>query len=561
MGSAHGTLEQRDGHGYSRGPAGVAGGCGIGGIDCVRQHFQFAFGASDGTKPRIDDAPGSRRGKKPAGAADVDGRLAIGRIGRSRGIAAGTLDADDDRQFRTERHSAAGERGAERPSDVVHDGGLINVRPYLWLDSGAAVLTPGRERVGPSIGIVAAGSATVTGVSPNRGDGSLDDASGRSGLARTQLCWTSGGESSSANTFSTTSPGFDASGVLTINVSVPDARYKNSQSLEVYWTQAVQQVRALPGVAAVGAVTPLPLSGDNFSSSFSVEGRTIPDKDEPSAEIRVATPDYFRAMKISVQQGRGFTEADRLGGARVLLASERAARQFFPDGNAIGQRLRFGAKGGYERNEGEIVGIVGDVRHDGMDTPAPPIVYVPLMQAGMDAATLVIRGEGIAGVAQEARKQLQGIDREALVGEAVPLEDLVSGSLGQRRFYMMLLGGFATLALALAAVGLYGVISYSAAQRPQEIGIRVALGATRSEVLGLIIRQGMKVAGVGLMVGLALALILSRAMKSLLVGVSTSDPIALGVSAGVLLVVAVLACFVPARRATRVDPVVALRFD
>jgi putative ABC transport system permease protein len=356
-------------------------------------------------------------------------------------------------------------------------------------------------------------------------------------------------------------PGFDASGVLTINVSVPDARYKTSQSLQVYWTQALQRVGALPGVATVGAVTPLPLSGDDFSSSFRVEGRTIPDKEEPSAQIRIATPEYFRTMQIPLRKGRGFTEDDRLGATRVLLASEKAARQFFPDGNVIGQRLRFGAKGGYERNEGEIVGIVGDVRHDGMDTPAPPIFYVPLIQAGMDGATLVIRGQGIAGVAQEARKQLQGIDREALVSDAIPMEDLVDGSLGQRRFYMMLLAGFAALALVLAAVGLYGVISYSAAQRTQEIGIRVALGATRGEVLGLIMRQGMKVASIGLIIGLVFALALNHTIKGLLVGVSATDPLTLAITGGVLLIVAALACFVPARRATRVDPVVALRFD
>ena len=186
---------------------------------------------------------------------------------------------------------------------------------------------------------------------------------------------------------------------------------------------------------------------------------------------------------------------------------------------------------------------------------------MPLAQAGLDSATLVIRGQGLANSAQSTRKLLQGIDRDALVGEAVPLENLVDGSLGQRRFTMMLLAAFAALALLLAAVGLYGVISYSVAQRTQEIGIRVALGATRGEVLGLIMRQGMKVAGAGLLVGLALALLLTRVLKDLLVGVSSTDPVTLGITAGTLLVVAASACFVPARRATRVDPVVALRFD
>lgn len=356
-------------------------------------------------------------------------------------------------------------------------------------------------------------------------------------------------------------PGFEPAGVLTLTLSVPDARYKTSPSLQAYWTEALTKARSVPGVDAVGAVMPLPLSGDDFSSSFSVEGRSVPDKDEPSAQVRAATPDYFRAMQIPLKQGRSFTDADRLGATRVVLASEKAVKAFFPDGNAIGQRLRFGARGGYEKNEGEIVGVVGDVRHDGVDIPAPPTFYVPLVQAGLDSATLVIRGQSLANSAQSTRKLLQDIDHDALIGEAVPLEDLVDGSLGQRRFTMMLLAAFAGLALLLAAVGLYGVISYSAAQRTQEIGIRVALGATRGEVLGLIMRQGMKVAGVGLFIGLALSLVLTRAMKGLLVGVSATDPATLGITAGLLLVVAAVACFVPARRATRVDPVVALRFD
>jgi putative ABC transport system permease protein len=356
-------------------------------------------------------------------------------------------------------------------------------------------------------------------------------------------------------------PGFEPAGVLTLTLSVPDARYKTSQSLEAYWNEALVKARSLPGVDAVGLVMPLPLSGDDFSSSFSVEGRSVPDKDEPSAQVRAATPDYFRAMQIPVKQGRAFTEADRLGSTRVLLASEKAVQAFFPDGNAIGQRIKFGARGGYEKNEGEIVGIVGDVRHDGIDIPPPPMFYVPLAQAGLDSSTLVMRGRGLSGSAQTVRKLLQEIDHDALAGEAVPFEDLVDGSLGQRRFTMMLLAAFAGLALLLAAVGLYGVISYSAAQRTQEIGIRVALGATRGEVLGLIMRQGMKVASLGLAIGLALALVLTRVMKGLLVGVSATDPATLGVTAAVLLVVAALACFVPARRATRVDPVVALRFD
>ena len=357
-------------------------------------------------------------------------------------------------------------------------------------------------------------------------------------------------------------PGFDPRGVVTLNISVPDAHYKNSAALQSYWDAVLAKLRALPGVTSVALVNELPMSGDDFSSSFSVEGRTVPEKDEPSAEIREATPDYFRTMAIPLKQGRMFTDADRLGGTRVLLISETAARIFFPGGDAVGQRLRFGARGGYEENKGEIVGIVGDVRHFGVDAPAPPMFYLPLAQAGLDGAAAVIRTAGSPGaLGPPARKLIQSIDRDALVGEAIALETMVSGSLGQRRFYMMLLGAFAALALVLAAVGLYGVISYSVAQRTQEIGIRVALGAARKEVLSMIMRQGLGFAAIGLAIGQVMAIILSRALKGLLIGVSTTDPLTLVVTAVVLLIVAVLACYVPARRATRVDPMVALRFD
>jgi putative ABC transport system permease protein len=356
--------------------------------------------------------------------------------------------------------------------------------------------------------------------------------------------------------------GFDPNGVLTMDVSVPDAHYKNSLSLQSYWDEVLARVRGLPGVTSVALVTPLPLSGDDFSSSFRVEGRSVPEKDEPSAEVREATPDYFRAMGIPLRQGRTFTEADRLGGARVLLISETSARMFFPGGDSIGQRIKFGARGGYEKNEGEIVGIVGDVHDFGVDAPVPLTFYVPLAQAGMDGATVVIRAQGSpAALAQPARKLVQSIDRDALVGEPVAMEALVSSSLGQRRCYMMLLGAFAALALALAAIGLYGVISYSVAQRTQEIGIRVALGATRKQVLSMIMGQGLRFAAMGLAVGQVLAMMLNRALKGLLVGVSTTDPATLVVTAVMLLIVAVLACYVPARRAARVDPMVALRFE
>ena len=356
-------------------------------------------------------------------------------------------------------------------------------------------------------------------------------------------------------------PGFDSGNVLTMTLSVPDAHYKNSAAVQNYWDETLTRLRALPGVVSVAAVTPLPLSGDSFSSSLQIAGRSVAEKDEPSAELRVASADYFTTMAIPLRKGRAFTEADRLGSARVALISETAARMFFPEGDAIGQKVKFGARGGYEKNEGEIVGVVGDVRHFGVDAPAPASFYLPLAQSGMDAVTIVMRTRGAAAaLVQPAHKMAQALDRDALVGEPLLMETLVSDSLGQRRFYTMLLGGFAVLALLLAAVGLYGVISYSVAQRTQEVGIRVALGASGGQVVGMVMRQGLRLAGFGLTIGLALSLLLTSMLKGLLVGVSVTDPATLAITASVLLIVALLATYVPARRAARVDPLVALRF-
>jgi putative ABC transport system permease protein len=357
-------------------------------------------------------------------------------------------------------------------------------------------------------------------------------------------------------------PGFDAKGVVTLDISVPDAHYKNSPALQNYWDQVLGTLLRVPGVASVGVVMPLPLSGDSYSSSFQVEGRSVPEKDEPSAELRPASPGYFRTLDIPLRRGRVFTDADRLGAVPVVLISETAARMFFPAGDAIGQKVRFGAHAGYEKSQGEIVGIVGDVRHFGPDSPIPPIFYVPLAQAGVDGATIVLRAhQSPAALGQPVRRLIQAIDRDALVGEPVLLEALAAESLGKRRFYMLLLGTFAALALTLAVVGLYGVVAYSVARRTPEIGIRVSLGATRRQVLSMVMRQGLKLAGIGLAAGLLLALILNRSIKGLLVGVSTTDPLTLTFTAIVLLLVALLASYIPARRATKVDPMVVLRYE
>src|SRR5271157_2388695 len=551
MGGARGALEQRAGERCSSGAAGAPRGRRPRGADRVRQHFQLVVGASDDAASGVCHADGTGRGAGAAGATDVGRGSVAGAARRSGELAAGALGAHGHRALRAEGHPPAIECGVERGGAGFHPGCIHGVRNAVRIDPGLAVV---RVDISDLLRISASSSREA-----GRARNALLIA--EVALSMTLLAG-AGLLVRSFVTLSSLSPGFDAKGVLTLDISVPDAHYKNSLALQSYWDEVLATVRSLPGVASVGAVTPLPLSGDDFSSSFRVEGRSVPEKDEPSAEVRWATPDYFRSMAIPLRQGRLFTDADRLGAARVLLISEGAARTFFPADDAMGRKIAFGARGGYEKNEGEIVGIVGDVRHYGLDAPVAPMFYVPLAQAGMDGATVVIRAQGLpTALGQPARKLLQGIDRDALVGEPVLLETLVAGSLGQRRFYLMLLGAFAASALVLAMVGLYGVISYSVAQRTREIGIRIALGATRRQVLSMVMRRGLLLVGLGLAAGQMMALMLNRTLKGLLVGVSTTDPLTLTVTGALLLFAAVLACYVPARRATRADPLVALRYE
>jgi len=290
----------------------------------------------------------------------------------------------------------------------------------------------------------------------------------------------------------------------------------------------------------------------------------VAPQNAPSAELRVASRDYFRVLGIPLVKGRWFQSDDRAGTSSVLIISATMAQQFWPKGDALGHFIRMGVRPGIVKTdvEGEIVGIVGDVRDFGLDTEPLPTVYTLMDSRGTTDMNLVVRtANDPGGLVAAARAAVAALDADIPLADPAPMETVLATSLAQRRFYMLLLSIFAALALLLAGIGLYGVISYSVGQRTQEIGIRMALGATRAQVLGMIMSQGVRLAIPGIVLGTAGALALNQVMKGMLVGVSTTDAAVFSAAAVSIALIALAACYVPARRATAVDPVIALRYE
>jgi putative ABC transport system permease protein len=321
-------------------------------------------------------------------------------------------------------------------------------------------------------------------------------------------------------------------------------------------------MKTLPGVRDVSVTNNVPLTDLDIELSFQIEGRP-PYKpgEENAADYTVVGNDYFRVMNIAVQRGRVFANSDTANTPQVLVVSDAFARRYFPDEDAIGRRIVF--DGADDESPREIVGVVADVRRNGLDAGVQPEMYLSHVQNPERRLNLMIRTDArdAAQLIPAARAEVKAFDPDQIIWRTQTLEQLLGTSVAPRRFNMMLLGIFAGVALVLAAVGLYGVMSYSVTWRTHEIGIRMALGAKRADVLRLVVRQGMTMTLIGLAIGLIGAFSLSRVMRSMLHGVSPTDPLTfIGVSI-VLLGVALLACLLPARRATRVDPIVALRTE
>ncbi|HEY2852018.1 MAG TPA: ABC transporter permease [Gemmatimonadaceae bacterium] len=358
-------------------------------------------------------------------------------------------------------------------------------------------------------------------------------------------------------------PGFQSARVTTFSLSLSPVRYPDAARQEQFASALLARLDRLPGVTGSGISFSLPLSGGGFSLSFAIGGRPeASGAEEPHAQVRVATADYFRTMGIPLIRGRGFTAEDRAGGDRVLLISAEAARRYWPNEDAIGQTLETGWHRDGRALGGRIVGIVGDVRQFSLASRPQPGIYAPLAQWPLDEMSVVMRSSGPAtAVLAGARDVVHQLDSSLPVYDARPLSDVVRESIAERRFYAALLATFAALALALAAVGIYGVIAYSVQQRRRELGIRIALGASWPQVIMMVMRQGMSLTLLGAALGLVGAALLTRVLRGQLFGVSATDPLTFVAVPLILVAVAALACVVPARRAVGIDPASAIRSE
>jgi predicted permease len=353
--------------------------------------------------------------------------------------------------------------------------------------------------------------------------------------------------------------GFDPSRVLTAGMSLPRTQYSKPEQWLGFYTTLVGRIATRPGVESVAASLPLPLYGAGLNFGFRIEGRAETAGSDLSANYTAATPGYFRVLRIRLLEGRLFTDGDTAPSPKVCVISRTFARRHFPGENPIGRRLVFGFK---ENVPHEIVGVVADVKRDGLGVVSRPEMYVPFAQEPWWAAYVVVRTAGDPmRLAAVVRNEVHALDPTLPIEGVQPMTRVVSESVAQPRFRTMLLGIFGGLALLLAVIGIYGVISYSVGLRRREVGIRLALGAGRRHVLRLVFTEGLALTGAGLAAGAAGAALLTRFLSSLLYDVGRLDPLTYAAVALTLVGAGLLACWLPARRAMRVDPVIALRSE
>ncbi|MGH9874524.1 MAG: ABC transporter permease [Pyrinomonadaceae bacterium] len=356
--------------------------------------------------------------------------------------------------------------------------------------------------------------------------------------------------------------GFNSTNLLAMNIGLPSSKYPKPEDLIAFNKQMLERIAALPGVKAAGTTSVLPLSANFDGRGLAVEDHPKPRGEEITVDLYVATPGYLHAMEIPLLKGRQITEQDTKDSPNIALINQTMAGQLWPNEDPLGKRIRFAGSDNNPRPWRTIVGVVSDVSQYALDKRPPMQIYLPHTQFPTSFNSIVVKTEGDANaMAAAIRREIQAVDKDQAVFNVTTVDQLRGDSIVIRKFFMLLLLVFATLALMLAAVGIYGVMSYVASQRTYEIGIRMALGAQSRDVLKLIIGNGMALALIGVVAGLAGAFALTRLMEGLLFGVSATDAITfLSVSVGLTLV-ALLACYIPARRATKVDPLVALRYE
>jgi predicted permease len=369
-------------------------------------------------------------------------------------------------------------------------------------------------------------------------------------------------------------PGFDTTNILTLQTSLAGSKYETSRQVETLMRTMTQRIDALPGVQAAAMAISLPTE-DSVDLPFRIEGRPLQGSDlyHGDEQWRSISPEYFKAFGIPLLRGRVFTERDSGGTAPVVLVNDAFAKKLWPNADPIGQRMTIGKGLGpeFEDPTREVVGIVGNVRENGLDRDPPPIIYVPGAQVtdgltrlgnSLIPAKWIVRTSGIsASLSSSIQQEFLAVDSQLPVARVRTMEAVVGSSIQQQNFNMLLLSIFGGIALVLAAIGIYGLMSYSVEQGTRDIGVRLALGAERGAILRMVVGRGMTLAGIGLAAGLAAAFGASRLLARMLYGVKPTDPASYLVVAAALGTIALLACYLPARRATRVDPMVALRTE
>jgi predicted permease len=358
-------------------------------------------------------------------------------------------------------------------------------------------------------------------------------------------------------------PGFRTENLLTMKLSLSSMKYSEESKVSAFQQELLQRVGTLPGVEGVATVSNLPLAGDGGTGRPQITGRpqdTYSDWGE--SYLRTVSVDYFNVMGLPLVKGRLFNERDKPGAQNVLIVNQTFVNRLFPNEEALGQRVTFRFTA--DQPPFEIVGVVGDEKVRSLDERTAPVIYFPFLQGPESNMNLVVRtAADPESLTTAVRGEVQAIDKEIPLYSVATMESIISNSPAtfMRRYPAYLLGIFAGVALLLAVVGIYGVISYSVTQRTHEIAIRMALGAQRGDIMKMILKQGMLLAAIGVSIGLAGALALTRLLSSLLFDTSASDPATYAGVAALLLLVALLACYIPSRRATKVDPMVALRYE
>jgi putative ABC transport system permease protein len=359
-------------------------------------------------------------------------------------------------------------------------------------------------------------------------------------------------------------PGLNPRNVLTLTFDLPETKYNDQQQMDFY-TQLVSRVRSLPGVVSAGAVTPLPLSGNNAIITFQIDGHPVPKSEEPSADMAIATPGFFKTLNIPLLRGRDFSERDDSKAPGVVVVNEAFVHKYFPNEDALGKHITASLSNSGTPAPREIIAVVGNVKNRSLDVEDAPAYYIPSTQLNFGSMAVCLRtGNEPHSVASAVRNVVSSMDPDLPVYDIKTMEEYLSTSVATQRFNAMLLEAFAGLALVLTAIGLYGVVSYAVAQRTHEIGVRMTLGASRFQVVQMVLKSGLQLTGIGVTAGVLLSLAAARfasSFSALLFGIKPTDAVTFAVVVGLVTAVSLLACYIPAYRASKVDPMIALRCE